>query len=283
MARGESPRDSSFRSLHPQAGTRPAVDGGRIVLLGTGGFLNYEREQTCLALPLAGGETLLIDTTSGPVVLRQFQRARIPLESVRHVLVTHQHPDHAGGLPYLLVARKAWGGEPPLSIYATAETTRALQATADVILPGWQTFTEQVRWRELTPGTPLEISDLTATPFEVQHTVPCVGVRLAQGGSTAVFTADTRPCPNVVEYARDAALLIHEVASLDSDAASAHVQGHATAADAGRAAREAGARRLLLTHLPPSRVADPAALAKEARSIFRRPVGLARDLLAVEF
>jgi ribonuclease Z len=253
------------------------------VLLGTGGFLNYEREQTCLALPLAGAETLLIDTTSGPVVLRQLQRAGIPLESVRHVLVTHQHPDHAGGLPYLLVARKVWAGEPPMTVHATAEATRAVQGMLDLVLPGWQTFTEQVRWRELTPGKPTTIGDITATPFEVQHTVPCVGVRLAQGSSTAVFTADTRPCPNVVEYARDADLLVHEVASLDADAAGAHIQGHSTAADAGRAAREAGARRLLLTHLPPSRVAEPAALAKEARGIFRRPVGLARDLLAVEF
>jgi len=62
--------------------------------------------------------------------------------------------------------------------------------------------------------------------------------------------------------------------------AAADAFGHSMAADAGTAAREAGAGRLLLTHFRARRFADPAALAAEAA--FGRPVELARDLGVVD-
>jgi ribonuclease Z len=59
--------------------------------------------------------------------------------------------------------------------------------------------------------------------------------------------------------------------------------GHSTATDAGEAAREAGVRRLVLTHLRSSRFVDPAALAAEAESAFGGPVSAAEDLATIEF
>jgi len=77
---------------------------GRVILLGTGDPLNGERAQSCLAVPLAGHETMLVDTSSGTVLLRQLEAAGIALRSVRHLFVTHRHFDHAGGLAPLLTA-----------------------------------------------------------------------------------------------------------------------------------------------------------------------------------
>ncbi len=75
---------------------------GRVILLGTGDPLNEERAQTSLAVPLAGNETLLVDASSGTVLLRQLEAAGIALDSIRHLFVTHRHFDHAGGLAPLL-------------------------------------------------------------------------------------------------------------------------------------------------------------------------------------
>jgi ribonuclease BN (tRNA processing enzyme) len=48
---------------------------------------------------------------------------------------------------------------------------------------------------------------------------------------------------------------------------------HLTAGEAGSIARQAGARRLMLTHIPPS--LDPARSVIEAEATFDRPVALA--------
>ncbi len=90
---------------------------GQIIMLGTGDPLNDERVQTSLAVPLDGGDTLLIDTTSGTALLRQLRAAGLGLAGIRHVVVTHRHFDHAGGPAPLLTAlaavpaawRRIWG------------------------------------------------------------------------------------------------------------------------------------------------------------------------------
>ena len=58
----------------------------------------------------------------------------------------------------------------------------------------------------------------------------------------------------------------------------AHALGHSTATEAGEAARAAGVRHLILTHLRSSRFVDPEALVAEAEAAFGGPVDAARDL-----
>ncbi len=256
---------------------------GRIILLGTGDPFNEERAQTSLALPLAGGETLLIDTSSGTVVLRQLRDAGIALDSVRHLFVSHRHFDHAGGLAPLLVALVPLPG-PGVTVHAAPETLRALRDLLALTIPGVEGWLgDRLRWREVRPGEAVLAGDTTVTPFATDHGIECVGFRLQQNGAAAVFAADTRPHPGVVDAARGTDLLIHEVYGQANEAETTHRFGHSTAADAGTTARDAGARRLLLTHLRASRFADPAALGAEAEAVFGRPVELARDLDSVSF
>jgi ribonuclease Z len=70
-----------------------------------------------------------------------------------------------------------------------------------------------------------------------------------------------------VDLARGADLLVHEATFLQTDP-DGPAAGHSTAAEAGRIARTAGARRLLLVHLLPATVRDPAALQAEAEGTF---------------
>ena len=256
---------------------------GRVICLGTGDPLNAERAQTSVAVRLPGGETILLDASSGTVLLGRLETAGIPIEKVRHLFVSHQHFDHAGGLAPLLISMASLP-EAFLTVHALSGTSRALRELLALTIPGVEDWLgDRLSWREIDPGKPIRAGDAEVTPFLVDHSVECAGYRIAQGDSVMVFAADTRPCPKVVEYAQHADLLIHEAYGMRSDAELAHALGHSTAADAGEAARAAGASRLVLTHLRASRFADPEELAAEAEAAFGQPVEAARDLDSFEF
>ena len=99
-------------------------------------------------------------------------------------------------------------------------------------------------------------------------------------GKSIAYCLDTRPCAMSVELARDVDLLIHEATYTDEFAVEAQTYGHSTAAQAARTARDAGARRLLITHFS-SRYPDATPLLLEARAIFPE-TALAEDLIEIE-
>jgi ribonuclease Z len=99
-------------------------------------------------------------------------------------------------------------------------------------------------------------------------------------GKSIAYCLDTRPCAMSVELARDVDLLIHEATYTEEFAAEAQQYGHSTAAQAARTARDAGARRLLITHIS-TRYPDSTPLLQEARAIFPDTL-VAEDLMEIE-
>lgn len=255
---------------------------GKIIMLGTGDPLNDERAQSSLAMPLGDGEILLIDTSSGTVLLRQLHAAGLDLAGIRHIVVSHRHFDHAGGLAPLLTALAGVPGG-RVTVHAMPETLGSLHDLLALTIPGVESWLgDRLQWNELADGLAVRAGSAEITPFAVEHGLECIGLRIVHGHRLTVFSADTRPCPSIVSHARDADLLVHEVYGLENTAKEAHAYGHSTAVDAGRAARASGARRLLLTHFRSSRHVDPAELGAAAAEAFGSAVELAHDVSAVE-
>jgi len=101
-------------------------------------------------------------------------------------------------------------------------------------------------------------------------------------GRKLVLSGDTRPCEAMVEAARNADILVHESTFSDDDQARALETRHSTAREAGRVAQQAGARRLILTHLSSRYDTDFGRLLAQAREEYPGPVEVAHDGMTVE-
>ncbi|HMC54172.1 MAG TPA: ribonuclease Z [Gemmatimonadaceae bacterium] len=116
-------------------------------------------------------------------------------------------------------------------------------------------------WGRIHRGEPVTLDD-----GRVVQPSDLVGPPRA--GRTVVITGDTRPCPRTVETARGADLLVHEATFGDEEAERAIETGHSTAREAAIVARDAGCRRLLLTHFSARYSRDASELEAQARSVF---------------
>jgi ribonuclease BN (tRNA processing enzyme) len=117
------------------------------------------------------------------------------------------------------------------------------------------------QWIELDPAllTFKEIDPAAAAETELPfgrlislataHTKESLGYRLeSKDGLVLAYSGDTEYCGNVVTLASEADLFFCECSFPDHLATA----GHLSPAGAGRVAREAGCKRLVLTHLYPA-------------------------------
>lgn len=195
-----------------------------------------------------GGRTLLLD--AGLAASRIVDGlARLGVETVEGVLVTHEHSDHARGLKTLLKRL-------PVPVFTTSLTAGALRR-AGVEAP----------WRIFASGGAFELAGFTVRTFSVPHdAADPVGFVLtdAAGARFAAVTDLGFATRQVIEAARGVdGILVeanHDEALLQSDTkrpwsvkqriTSRH--GHLSNASAARFVAEvahAGLRRVVLGHL----------------------------------
>jgi len=203
------------------------------------------------------GVNLMLDGGNGTVARLQQQVAAADLTAV---LVSHLHPDHTADLHSLqyLMAHQAPDRE-PLPVYAP-----------DVENPDrhWLEPTSfGARWIRLLPLPAEEgiaIGHVRVYFARTDHPEPCWAMRITDGSSALVYTADTGTGVDLAPFAAGADLLIAESTFVAANGE--RRKGHMLAAEAADLARRAGVKRLLLTHFSPhTPIADAEA---EARAVF---------------
>jgi ribonuclease Z len=102
----------------------------------------------------------------------------------------------------------------------------------------------------------------------------------ARVGRKIVYSGDTRPFKELVKFAANADLLVHEATFDDALAEKAELDGHSTPSQAATQAKKAKVKKLVLTHVS-ARYADAGLLLEQARKIFPDTV-VADDFLVLE-
>ena len=189
----------------------------------------------------------------------------IDLADLDAVVVTHAHPDHWVDLTAMRILTHYHLGIDGIPVRATAATIEMLQAVCTDVNPAFDTTV-------LGPEPTFTIGDLTFTIDRTDHYIETYAVRVDdRDGHSLVYSADTGPGWSMDAIGRDVDLALLE-ASFATEAERGDVL-HLSAGVAGAMAREAGARRLVLTHLVPG--SDPEAHARLATAAYGGAVDLA--------
>lgn len=233
-----------------------------LVVLGCSGSYGSVTRGACSGyLVRAGDANVWVDCGNG--TFAHLQRHIDPSE-LDAVVITHAHPDHCVDI-YGLHVMYRYGIElDGLPVYAPEGVERALQH----LVSG--DFGTTFDWRPVADGDKARVGDIDLRFSRTDHPPPTVAVELAHAGSRLVYTSDTGPGWGPDAFGPGADLVLSEATYPDDDI---KVPIHLSARQAGEAARAAGARRLVLTHLWPT--VDVAAAALEGAEAFGAAVEVA--------
>jgi ribonuclease BN (tRNA processing enzyme) len=215
-----------------------------VSILGSGGGTPSRARETSCVVVRDGNRALLLDMGSGARRILT-DHSLLNGASELHVVLTHFHFDHICGLPYLPwmpIAATIWAPGKWLYNKGSAEILEPLRrppvAPSDV--------SETYPVHELAAGSQVIGGfEVRASP-QPRHWAPSVGLRV---DDHLAFITDTPYEASSTELADGVLHLLHEAWS--SSQAPMYSHRDATAADAARVAREAGAANLTLIHLDP--------------------------------
>ena len=168
----------------------------------------------------------------------------LPPRDIDALVLSHLHADHMGDaltLRYALeVDRKLGRRTEPLPVYLPAEP-----AAESCLLSSHAMMDAHF----IADGMRIQLFGMDVAFAEMPHPVPSYAMAFESGGKKLVYSGDTRDTVRIIDFASGADLFVMEAALLEKDKSPA--APHVSAKDAGRIAKEAGVRRLLVTHLLP--------------------------------
>ncbi len=245
--------------------------------MGSAASLPSAKVDSCyMALVEPSGGSFLLDCGGSP--LHRLMKFGLDPSQLQGVFLSHHHPDHLYGLPYLVQGLWLLGRREPLPIWALpegCETVRKLMDAWD-----WSHFKDfpgvkccSVEAKEMVLVFEDEFFEVRASPAD--HLIPTLAFRIRSklSGRAVVYSGDTAPSEKVIRLAEGAFILVHESTGL--------YPGHSSAYQAGEVARKSGVSLLILAHFNP--FIDPREIVEEARKAFGGPVKLAADGDVYEF
>ncbi len=241
----------------------------RLTVVGcSGSFPGADSSASCYLVE-AEGRRVVIDMGNGS--LGSLAR-HTGIYDVDAVLISHLHADHFFDLCSYYIARR-WrpsGPPDPIPVYGPVGIARRLcEAYGLDRSPGMTDQFEFVEWED---GKTYDVGPLRVIVAPVAHPVDSFAMRVEHGDRSFTYSGDTGPCDALVELARDSDLLLCEAGAQEGDDNPPDL--HLTGRQAAEAATAAGARRLVLTHVPPWH--DPMRALSEAGPCFGGGIEVAR-------
>jgi ribonuclease Z len=221
---------------------------------------------------------ILIDCP-GDIIQRMLQLS-IPPDHITDLILTHFHPDHAGGVSLLLMSMWLQHRTAPLKIYGNQHTlTSVIQLMENSGWDSWQNFypVEFIQIDEIQGGISpvLETDTLRVTSTFVHHFLPTNALRFdfLECGSSIAYSSDTEPCEEFVQLAKGAEIVIHEATGTG--------MGHSSGEEAAETAKRIGAKTLYLIHYE-LRGKELQKMRETAQAIFGGTVQIAQDFEVIQ-
>ncbi|RVT91100.1 GAF domain-containing protein [Sphingomonas crocodyli] len=231
--------------------------------------LRYGGNTSCVEVVSLGGTRLVIDCGTGGHELGNAIMAE-GKPSRGHMLISHTHWDHIQGIPFFtpfFVPGHEWDLYAPQGFQESLKDALAGQMEYTYFPITLDAFGGKLRYHNLGEGS-FTIDDVTIHTRYLNHPALTVAFRLEAGGAVVVYACDHEPHSRDVadgegdlcgedlahaEFMRGADLIIHDAQYIAPEFAAKRGWGHSTVEYALRVGREAGARKLALTHHDPSR------------------------------
>jgi ribonuclease BN (tRNA processing enzyme) len=195
----------------------------------------------------------------------------VSAHQVDAVALTHLHADHCLDMTALYVARKYGPGGPAVAIPVHGPSTTGERLARGYDIPSQPGMSAEFTFHTWRTGTATPIGPFSVRVVRVAHPVETYAVRIEHEGRSLVYSGDTGPSTALAELASGADLLLCEASFLETGENPPDL--HLTGRQAGEHARDAGVRRLVLTHVPPWTDRDE--VLAEAKEVFDGPVELA--------
>ena len=233
-----------------------------LTVLGCAGSFNGPKGGACSGYLIRSGETSIwLDCGNGTFGHLQ---QHIAAEDLTAVVITHEHPDHCVDIYGLHVLMRYGLEREGLPVIAPEGLADHL---GQLVGGDWG---NAFAWRGIDESEPVAIGDLSMRFSRTDHPPPTYAVEASANGKRLVYTSDTGPGWSVDAFAPGADLVLSEATYLHGEKPA---EIHLSAREAGLAARNAGARRLMLTHLWPR--LDPHLAVDEGSDAYGEPVVLA--------
>ena len=278
----------------------------KLILLGTGGGPRPKKLVSAPANVVVVDDTLYV-VDCGDGVARQLVSADLPLTSLRHVFVTHQHSDHNADYGNLLLLAWAAGlrtrvdtwGPPPLAKMTNAFLEmNAFDITTRIADEGRVPLAPLVHAHEIAnAGVVMQDEKVKVIAALANHppVVPAFAFRFDTPDRSIVFSGDTARSDAVIALARGAEILVHEamwVPAVDrivgtvanASTLKEHLlASHTSPEDCGQIAEAAGVKTLVLSHFVPA--GDPEVTDQmwmdAARKFYRGRIVIGKDLMRI--
>jgi ribonuclease BN (tRNA processing enzyme) len=207
-------------------------------------------------------------------------RADLDPFAVDRIFFTHFHPDHTVDVvPLLFGINYGAEGKRSRSLHVTGpEPFGYFWGSVMDVWGEWMAGDYPTLVSELSHEcpSPLDLSGCRLSWAPAEHRPESIAYRLDADSGAFVYTGDTEYSESVVELARGAHTLLIECSFPDN----APVPGHLTPSGVAQVAREAGVRRVVLTHLYPA--VDDDLVASEVGRGYDGEVVVAEDGLRLD-